>query len=80
MRFQKCVNERVALVLKTNNYCLLDEVAEDDCQEEELYCTKFLPERWSESPITVKTDSITLGQLKELREYLLFGGSFSTHW
>ena len=36
VRFQQCVNERVALILKANNYCILDEVTEDDCLEEEV--------------------------------------------
>ena len=82
-RFQQSINDRVTHVLKSNNYDILqDEIVDADQEEEDaryLPNTKFLPERWSKSPITMKTDSITAQHLKELREYLLSGGNFSTH-
>ena len=82
-KFQQCINDRVTHVLKSNNYDILQDKIGDADQEEEdaryVPNTKFLLERWSKSPITTKTDSITAQQLKELREYLLSGSNFSTH-
>ena len=84
VRFQQCVNERMAQIIKASNFSIYEDTIEDDCQEEDVGrykpSTQFLPERWVKSQITVETNSITSQQMKELRTYLLSGSSFSTHW
>ena len=83
-RFQQDLNERVTRVLKLNKYGIFQDNIEDATSEGDdvryLPNKKFLPKRWSRFQITTKTDSISAQQLKELREYLQSGGSFSTHW
>ena len=79
VRFQQCVNKRMARIIMASNYSIYEDTNEDDCQEEDvgLYIpnTQFLPERWVKSQITVETDSITSQQMKELRDYLLSTGN-----